>query len=127
MVHLRAASILFRLGTEALGALPDLLSALDDKDDDVALTAAQAVWQIDRRPAVLPALTRGLGAKTPELRRRVAESLGRMGTAAKDAVPDSLVASRDSDRNVRRSVIQALRRIDREAAKQAGDPEKDPE
>lgn len=125
-VRRRAAAVLHTLGPQAARALPDLLTALDDKDDEVAVPAAETIWHINRSRQVLATLTRGLTARSSLLRQRAAHALGLMGAEAKEAVPDLLAASRDPDRNVRRAVVQALRRIDPKAAKEAGDPEKDP-
>ena len=96
---------------------------MPDKDDDVALQAAEAVWGIGRRAEVLPYFVRGLKAKTATARVRAARDLGNMGADAKPAVPDLVAAYQDRDSTVRREAYRTLFSLDRETAKKLGDPE----
>jgi HEAT repeat protein len=115
-VRRNAVETLVSFGPQAKDVLPALLAALDDKDEEVALLVADAVWQIDRRKEGVPALARGLKAQSSDVRQRAANALNRMGPDAKAAVPDLLTAARDSNPLVRQAALNALRTIDPDAA-----------
>jgi len=131
-----AAEELGRIGPPAKAAVPELVKSLQDRDADVRLAAAGALTCIDpKNPAVLPALVAelkggpeqrkaaaeflgDLGAvgvdsltgalKDPDagVRWSAAESLGRIGPAAKSAVP-ALTAALE-DKEIRSIVADAL-------------------
>jgi HEAT repeat protein len=124
-VRMRAIDLLIPFGKKARNALPQLMGAMEDKDEDVALYATEAVWTIDRRPEVLPRLMRGLGAKTAPARSRAARILTSLGADAKPAVPALVAACKDRDSAVRREAYRALLVLDSETAKKVGDPEAD--
>jgi HEAT repeat protein len=124
-VRVRAISVLVRFGQQARDIVPQLMAVMEDKDVDVALNAAEAVWKIDRRPEVLPHFMRGLKAKTPYNRVRAARNLMTMGAQAKPAVPDLIAACKDRDSSVRREAYQALMALEPETARNLGDPEAD--
>jgi HEAT repeat protein len=124
-VRMRAMNVLVRFGKQAQSIVPQLIDVMDDKDEDVALSAAEAVWSIDRRPEVLPHFVHGLKAKTANNRVRAARSLMNMGAAAKPAVPELLAACKDHDSSVRREAYRALFSVDNETARKLGDPDAD--
>jgi HEAT repeat protein len=122
-VRMRAIQVISGFGKQAQNAVPHLVDAMNDKDEDVAISAAEAVWNIDRRPEVLPHFVRGLKAKSTQNRIRAARNLMNMGAEAKSAVPDLVAACKDRDSSVRREAYQALSVIDNETARKIGDPE----
>jgi HEAT repeat protein len=124
-VRIRAINVLVRFGKQAQNSVPQLIDAMDDKDEDVALSAAEAVWQIDRRPEVLPYFVRGLKAKTANNRLRAARNLMNMGATAKPAVPEPVAACKDVDSSVRREAYRALSSVDNETARKVGDLDPD--
>jgi HEAT repeat protein len=124
-VRIKAINLLVRYGKQAQFIVPQLVTAMDDKDDDVALSAAEAVWQMERRSEVLPHLVRGLNAKSANSRVRAARNLMHMGAEAKAAVPDLVAACKDRDSAVRREAYRALSLVDNETARKVGDPEAD--
>jgi HEAT repeat protein len=124
-VRIRAINILVRFGKQAQSTVPQLMDVMDDKDEDVSLRAAEAVWNIDRRPEVLPHFVRGLKAKTAHNRISAARNLGNMGADAKPAVPELVAACKDRDSSVRREAYHALLVVDNETARKLGDPEAD--
>jgi HEAT repeat protein len=122
-VRIRAVGVLVRLGKQVPSIVPLLVNAMDDKDEEVALFAAEAVWNLDRRTEVLPCFMRGLKAKTASNRIRAARNLMSMGAEAKPALPDLVAACKDRDSSVRREAYQALSVLDQETARKLGDPE----
>jgi HEAT repeat protein len=124
-VRIRAIHVLVRFGKQAPGIVPQLMDAMEDKDDDVALQAAEAVWNIDRRTEVLPHFVRGLKAKSTHNRVRAARNLMNMGGDARAAVPDLIAACKDRDTAVRREAYRTLKLLDPEEAKKLDDGEMD--
>jgi HEAT repeat protein len=124
-VRIRAIKALVGYGRKVPSILPFLMGAIDDQDEDVALSAAEAVWNLDRRTEVLPCFTRGLKAKTATNRVRAARGLMSMDAEAKAAVPDLITACKDRDPWVRREALAALSQLDREAARKLVEAEAD--
>lgn len=97
----RAAAGLGALGPLAKEAVPALVKALGDDSKPVQLSAAHALVEIDRAaasPAVGVLIELGL-AKDARRPDKAATALGRIGPAAKDALPklrDSLRSGRTS-------------------------------
>ncbi|MEN6406825.1 MAG: HEAT repeat domain-containing protein [Thermoguttaceae bacterium] len=111
------AFALGRIGPDAKPAVPTLTALLAGEDRDLALTVAWALVQIE--PAspelaaqTLPTLTAGLAADRSALARRGAvEAIGRLGAAAKSAVPALQKLANDQDPLVRAAVDKALKSI----------------
>ena len=76
-----------------------------------------------RRPAevysasYVPSMIRALHDDDCTVRRAAARALGRIGPAAREALPYLCCAAGDPEESVRRAVDDAVRRIDPEAAK----------
>jgi HEAT repeat protein len=118
-----ALAVLLHFGPQAEDVLPALVAALDDKDDEAGVAAAQAVAMIDPRPECVPPLVRGLKAPDSRLRMRAAGVLWKLGQLGRDAVPAlEAAATRDPDAMVRQQAGKALRAIDPDAANRAGVP-----
>lgn len=123
VVRERAAKILGAIGEPAVEAVPGLRKTLTDKVSDVRLAAAKALWNITKQPdAVVTALAGLLTGKIfpapedAEVRRRflqsVIEALGRIGPAARAAVPSLVKRGADENRLVRESAVRTLQQID---------------
>jgi HEAT repeat protein len=124
-VRIHAIDILSRFGQKAAFAIPLLVTAMDDKDDEASIRAAETVWHIDRRKDVLPYFVRALKAKNSYHRERAARDLMNMGGDARAAVPDLVAACRDRDAGVRREAYRTLQRLDPQEAKKLDDAEKE--
>jgi hypothetical protein len=149
-VRRQAARTLGIIGpVEAAPAVPALIIALRDPDQDVrpeaadalrkidpdaalvalqkvvldadAAMAADAAWALETiGPAAVPTLIRALATPGVVARSRVAKALGTFGAKAKPAVPALGKALKDEDVRVRQSAAEALHAIDPEAAARAG-------
>jgi HEAT repeat protein len=119
------------LAAEALGNLPPtaelqttLNEAMADKDEDVRLSAARALWRSRGSPAdpgkLVDLVAAGLESENAGVRKRAAQVLGDFGAGAKGAVPALVQALRDRENAVREAAAAALRRIDPKAAAKAG-------
>src|SRR5215471_9302105 len=83
-----------RDAVNALGALkdasavPDLITALKDKDDQVRARAAESLWSIGAKAKeAIPALTFALKDKKTDVRLSAAGALGEMAPEAETAIP----------------------------------------
>jgi HEAT repeat protein len=103
-----AALALARLGQRAAAAAPALRTALWSRQppNDAALDALATIG-----PDGVPVLAEMLTHSDPTLRACAAYFLGRMGPAARPAVPALQGALGDADEKVRRDVERALKRI----------------
>jgi HEAT repeat protein len=100
------------LGQIGAPAVPGLLAALRDAEEDVRRAAAAALGEIGDAAAV-PGLLAALGDAEEDVREAAAAALGQIGAPA---VPGLLAALRDADWRVRREAAKALRRIGDAAA-----------
>jgi HEAT repeat protein len=92
-----AAQTLGGLGPRAKAAVPALLEVLTTPDPTDRSAAALALWQIDKNPAGVPALIEDLEDTTSAgVRSQAAWALGRIGGAAKTAVPALALALKDN-------------------------------
>ena len=93
-------------------ALPAILAALADEDEQVQAKGAVAFGQVKHwTPASVPALAKALEDERPWVRSRAAQSLGRVGPPARATVPALEKLMEDSDAQVRLSVRDALPKI----------------
>ena len=81
----KQAALLVQLGPVAKFAIPALREALQDKSPLVRVKVAEALWRIERPPAVvlLPALLDSLKEKDEAVRINALVVLGQMGRAAR--------------------------------------------
>ena len=102
-------------------AVPVLQEALADKDNQVRRHAAEALAKIgpDAKDAV-PDLLKAYQAEGKQMKRATStvkasyvEALGAIGPDAKEAIPvfEAFLAERNPDRELRRVVTEALRKI----------------
>ncbi|VTU00710.1 heat domain containing protein : HEAT domain containing protein OS=Trichodesmium erythraeum (strain IMS101) GN=Tery_0826 PE=4 SV=1: HEAT_2 [Gemmataceae bacterium] len=86
----------------------DARAALADKNAQVRLAAADALFLLGPTPADLPALQRLLGERSDSVREAAARCVGKLGPAGKDAVPQLVRMLDDKDAAVRVAAATAL-------------------
>ncbi len=102
-------------GPAALPALTALRGALRDPSKTVRAAAAQIIWIVaGRADLAVPALIALLPVKEAALRRQVADSLGRMGPYAREAIPALTKTLAEVESPSRFAVALALWQIDRQ-------------
>jgi HEAT repeat protein len=107
-----AAEALAQLRPTGKAVAIELLTALDDPDEELARAAAVALWRIEKNPSALKTLTRLLRSTDPKVRERAALELGaELGPEAKPAVPDLVKRLFDPRAAVRSTAAEALGRI----------------
>jgi RNA polymerase sigma factor (sigma-70 family) len=119
---------LSKFGTRATSAIPTLSAALHDSNADVRGTAAIALVQIEpdnetQINSLMPILIeniKGIGGKDTNFRSTTAVTLGFCGEKAKQAVPALLEAASKTSGYEHQEIIMALKKIDPEAAANAG-------
>jgi HEAT repeat protein len=114
-IRLRAVKAIARLGPNARLAAADVYTTLADIDRDVrhaAVATIQAILPNEKpSPAIIKVYVLDLQDPDETIRLRAAKVLGRFGQAAVSAVPALEAALDDSDKDVKRAVIEALTRI----------------
>jgi HEAT repeat protein len=126
LVQVHAALALLLIARDDSGA-KQLDVNLSDRNYRVRITAAEGLWQLKRDERVVPALLQSLhvGNLTDEPDRNnelfmAIRALGRIGPAAKEAVPALVRRLAHYDMDLAEAAAQALRQIDPHAAKAAG-------
>ncbi len=104
-----AARALGKMQEKAQEAIPDLVHAIGDENNEVRIAVEWALVQMGT--AAIPALREQLADANPQVRSRVVRTLGSMGPAAENAVPALLQAMTDGDRVVRTEAISALEKM----------------
>ena len=108
-------------GTNAIPAVPLLISALNCTNSSIQSQSLSALGLLHQEPDVcVPAIVRFLSAKDDYLRQNAVYALRDFGRAAKPAVPALLRCLDDPEDAVRIRATNALREIDPEAAAKAG-------
>jgi HEAT repeat protein len=112
-----AAFGLSQHGPEAVDALPALVEALNDPDENVRLMVADAVCAIADDPGRgLDVLIQLLGHENPALRNCAAHGISDLGRKAAPATGALIEAANDPDIWVRLTAIRALGLIGPEAS-----------
>lgn len=98
------------LGPDAVGATPELVTALGDQDKFVRWAAARTLGKLGpiTEDAVVPALALLLTDADLDVRQAAATALQRLGTAAKAAAPDLRRTVGATDAELRVAAIRAL-------------------
>jgi HEAT repeat protein len=103
---------------------PILLKAVNDSNADVRMVAASALQRVDPKTAdkdeVIQALIGILKNPDDQIAYRAPAVLGKLGNAASAAVPALIEAARGTNRLVSSAAASALKKIDPNAAKEAG-------
>jgi HEAT repeat protein len=108
-VRAAGAKALGLLGPQAEAATPDLLRALHDPEQYVAMEAAAALGRIGK-PS-MAGLTRALADTNAVARRAAAYGLGEVGADAEPAIPELIETLGDRDPAVRSSTSYSLQLI----------------
>lgn len=103
----KASKRLVELGKPAVAALRR--AAADSKDPEIRLRAQKALTEIESSPRYL---MDDLKDKSPSVRAKAAEGLGRLGPVAKAAIPMLTDLMKDPDESVREAALVALINID---------------
>ena len=102
-------------------AVPGLLDIIRNRSGEVSADAAIILHGIEpENPACLATLIKSLQDPDPAVRELAAKGLGNIGKPAHAAIPQLLKALKDSDEDVRGAAGWSIKRIDREAAANAG-------
>ena len=110
-VRWRSALALGRMGPSAAAAVPAVVRASEAGDAEVRIAAVQALGKMQAADAV-PSLVRLLAAgEDPRLRLEAVHALGRIGTAARPAVPGLVLLLDAPDAGTRAAAVRALGRI----------------
>jgi HEAT repeat protein len=104
--RLHAANSLGEMGPLAADAVPALIAALGDPDENVSKSAAVGLHMIGR--VAVSALSIALGDDNEYVRLRAAEVLSKIGLEAADAVPSLMAAFCNSDVPMRWRAARAL-------------------
>src|SRR5262249_36878930 len=109
-----AATALGDLGPAAKEAAPILREMLKDEGRTARVQSALAFWQIEGDlKGTLPVILEVLMDRSPGHHRNTAAFiLGRMGPAAREAIPVLREAAQDPDVVVRTQALEALRKIE---------------
>jgi HEAT repeat protein len=107
-----AAQALGMIGPPAKEAVRPLLALLEVKDERLRVTAAEALWRIDRHPAAIAALARMVEKDLGGWRAaRVLRSIGPDAAAAVPALTEAIHAKVDLTGSLRRNAALALGQI----------------
>jgi HEAT repeat protein len=104
----------------AVEALPEI--GCDAEDAAVRVAAARALWEVDQSKDALVVLVSALEDKDDKICCDAAAMLERIGPGAKAIVPDLLRLLKDKYAPYYDPAAEALKKIDPEAAKEAGVP-----
>jgi HEAT repeat protein len=124
-VRASAAKEIGRIGTIKASyvkeAIPVLLRAAKDKDDDVRKAALHALGLVEADPEqAVPVLLEGLKSSNDQVRIAAAEGLGHFGADAKEALPELKKISEEinqlpmPEKNKRRPLMQAANEATRD-------------
>ena len=101
-----AANALAGIGPKAEAAIPALLSAFQDDDEEVRDRAAEALVEIG--PVSIPALIDTLNNELPDVRFRAAYVLGKFGSDAEPSIEGLINLLKDDHPTVRRRAAETL-------------------
>ena len=116
LVRARTAEVLSDLGSRAKPAVPALVGALADPEEDVRHSAARALGATAAGEAIaVPALVRALNDPAGRVRGASAEALGEIGAVAQTAVPALVEKLKDPEVAVRVAAAKALWQLEHRA------------
>jgi HEAT repeat protein len=113
-----ALDTLAEIGPNAKPALPQITEALTHESPAVRLSAARAVWQVDRKAPIATDTVLAIvedPASPVELRRQAIDTLADIGPAARKASPALTKLLADPTTYVRIKAARALWQIDHQA------------
>jgi HEAT repeat protein len=119
-VRTNALRSLQRYGSRAVGAIDAVIENINRGDVDVRVVAVDTLEWIVAEGAktsdverAVAALADGVRTGDPRVQRQAADALGRLGPAAKSALPVLREAERDPEPDLRRKASKAILFIDR--------------
>lgn len=112
--RIEAISALGDLGGKAKTSLPEMIALLKDNAQDVRFFAAMALGRVGA--AAVPGVTMLLHDTSPTVRAVAAQALGWVGPDARSSAPELKSLIQDKDAAVRKEVVLALGRIEKEIA-----------
>ncbi|MHC5538074.1 HEAT repeat domain-containing protein [Singulisphaera rosea] len=113
-VQRRALWSLGGIGPQAAKALPEVILALSDPDEEVREAAAETIGLIGRGPeaeAAVPVLLAALKDSDRLVRTNAAQALGRLGLGVDRSIPVLIETMHESDPEVKGAAMDALARI----------------
>ncbi len=111
-LRIEAAEALKALRPTNQAVIIELLAALDIPNDQVKLSAAIALWRIEKNAQALPSATKRLRSTDPFVRATAATDIGgEFGAEAKTAVPELVKRLFDPFALVRSASAEALGRV----------------
>jgi len=120
-VRIAAAWYVGDLGVESELAVPALVRMLQDRIYQARAAAAHSLGRIQKQAELaVPALVVGLNDTNWSVRNNVLDAIGAYGAAAKVSVPALKQCLNDTNPAHRAWAVVALRKVDEEAAAQAG-------
>jgi HEAT repeat protein/beta-lactamase regulating signal transducer with metallopeptidase domain len=108
-VRLVAVQVLGRMGPAARPAIPAILESMKNADAGFKGIAVQVVSRLSGDKEAVPALIKLL--KDPQRRLLAVQMLGRMGPAAKPAVPAIVETMKNADPAFKSAALQALSQL----------------
>ncbi len=105
-----AALTLGRMGKSAEAALPDLMEGLNDPDATFRISSHQAL--VHMGPSAVPQLIQALKDPSDRVWYSAVLALGKIGPAAKSAVPALMEAMKSDNKGLRILALNALVRIE---------------
>jgi HEAT repeat protein len=117
-VRSAAGKALGEYGPDAKSAIPELTKTLNDADGHVRVAAAFALYRIDGKPdTAVPVLIEVLNSKEEGsyAPASAAQTLGKIGPPAKEAIPDLTASLSNKNRGLRICAAGALWRITNES------------
>mmetsp|Transcript_129348 Transcript_129348/g.258250 ORF Transcript_129348/g.258250 Transcript_129348/m.258250 type:complete len:226 (+) Transcript_129348:60-737(+) len=104
-----AADALGQMGSNAGSAVPNLIAALEDRDQDVRISVARALGHIGEAAApALPKLSAALSDRDSGMRWGAAQALGNLAKVAGPLAADLVKALADDEEDVRSAAATAL-------------------
>ena len=111
-LRLDAAEVIGSLGAGGKPAVPRLIVARTDANEQVRLAAALALWRVEQHPTALPAAAEMLRSPDPRMRALAAVDIGGViGPEARSVVPDLVKRLFDPFAHVRSAAAEAIGRI----------------
>jgi hypothetical protein len=117
----QAVGVLGSLGDPAQKVIPDLIKAVNSKDEAVRVAAVSALGQIKAQPdTVIPFLISSLSDPQDGVPEAAVESLGNFGSLSRPAWPKLIPLLKMRDKDMQRALSIALKQIDPEEAAKVG-------
>ncbi|MBN2578463.1 MAG: HEAT repeat domain-containing protein [Pirellulales bacterium] len=104
----QSMGVLLLYGQPKKPVVPKLIDLLQDPVALFRVTAAEALWMIEKNPKAIPVLQDALADKEPSIADLAAMILKKVGPQARGAVPGLLKLLNDQEEKTRRHVVETL-------------------